>query len=288
MNQKRGDICSKIFRVTDIKEAGLDKFVIDPDGILRYVIVQDYVDSLTAHVTLPHVSNWQNDPQSVSTNFSYAHVYEYLVKRKAVVLRSLDSDTENDSYELPIAEKPLRKGYNFYGSGHIEEIKSNRTGDHCHLWTRVQSSMKDKVYTTKIVFGNTGIILRGHCQCVAGKGGKCNHVAASLFAVLDYLESQKSASCTGQPQKWHLPSRKRKRQTVPTKIGERQVTKHIFGRKKRTKSPLEGYQDYQAIADDQINLDMDGMKSDLDTFGHLTCLHQILETSPSEESEEEE
>ena len=41
--------------------------------------------------------------------------------------------------------------------------------------------------------------LQPECLCVAGRGGKCNHVGAILFALVEFRESQLTTFCTGQP-----------------------------------------------------------------------------------------
>ena len=55
---------------------------------------------------------------------------------------------------------------------------------------------------------------------MVGHGGKCNNVAAILFALVEFRESQMKTSCTGQPQQWHLRSRTSKKRTKPKIIGE--------------------------------------------------------------------
>ncbi len=47
-------------------------------------------------------------------------------------------------------------------------------------------------------------------QCPAGVGGRCRHVAATLFQVLNYIELGLSdipdeKTCTEEMQKWHIP-----------------------------------------------------------------------------------
>ncbi len=47
-------------------------------------------------------------------------------------------------------------------------------------------------------------------QCPAGVAGRCKHVAATLFQLLDYIELGLSdipdeKTCTEEIQKWHIP-----------------------------------------------------------------------------------
>ena len=59
-----------------------------------------------------------------------------------------------------------------------------------HVKASVMASMRDKIYMVSVtVEKNSSLILNAKCQCVAGAGGKCNHVAGVLFALLEYRES---------------------------------------------------------------------------------------------------
>ena len=92
------------------------------------------------------------------------------------------------------------------------------------------ASMKDKIYVVSVTLEkDSSLILAATCQCVAGAGGKCNHVAGVLFALLDYRESMLNKSCTEKPQEWHLPSRKGKQSSKPVKTGIRANNLLYFG-----------------------------------------------------------
>ena len=49
--------------------------------------------------------------------------------------------------------------------------------------------MKKKQYTVYLhLIQATGNVDHAKCQCPAGAGGRCKHVAATLFQLLDYIE----------------------------------------------------------------------------------------------------
>jgi len=97
-----------------------------------------------------------------------------------------------------------------------------------HVKASVMASMRNQVYIVSIVFETeTAFVLSARCQCVAGAGGKCNHVAGVLFALLEYRESMKITSSTDEPQKWHMPSRESKRSLKPTNTGNTKYM-HIY------------------------------------------------------------
>ena len=56
----------------------------------------------------------------------------------------------------------------------------------------------------------TGNVDYAKCQCPAGAGGRCKHVAATLFQLLIFIELGLSdipdeKTCTEEIQKWHIP-----------------------------------------------------------------------------------
>ena len=52
---------------------------------------------------------------------------------------------------------------------------------------------------------NDGRILAAHCDCMAGLGGTCSHVA-SLFWVIDFgVESRESLTVTHTSAYWVMP-----------------------------------------------------------------------------------
>lgn len=175
-------------------------------------------------IPLPLIENWTTNMASIPERFSYGSLVDYLIKRQLTFVHTADSDGEETVTiaSLPVSQKPLRKGFNFFKSGHVSDVKFNKVEDVVHVTATVLSSYKNKSYRTDIVLkSQTGIVLKAKCHCVAGQGGKCNHVAGVLFGLLDFQESMKDApeSCTSREQKWHQPSRKAKKHTKPLKIG---------------------------------------------------------------------
>ena len=105
----------------------------------------------------------------------------------------------------------------------MSEVKFNPVEDVIHVNAEVLSSYKSKSYRTDIVPKKTSCeVLSGKCKCVAGQGGKCNHVAGVLFGLFDFRQTVKDApeSCTSKEQKWHQPCRKAKKMTKALKIGK--------------------------------------------------------------------
>ncbi len=70
--------------------------------------------------------------------------------------------------------------------------------------------MKKKNYVVYVhLIQTTEEVEYAQCQCPAGVGGRCKHVAATLFQLLDYTELGLSdipdeKTCTKEIQKWHI------------------------------------------------------------------------------------
>ena len=46
----------------------------------------------------------------------------------------------------------------------------------------------------------------GHCDCMAGLGEACSHIAAILFTLEANVQARKSLLCTSMPCSWLPPS----------------------------------------------------------------------------------
>lgn len=174
---------------------------------------------------------------------SYRNIWKYLI----------------DDVELKkqlSTEKPIVKGYNFYKSGHVFQIFSKKEQHKHYILSKVLPSMKKgKIYTVKIILGSNGDISNAFCCCPAGVDGRCNHLAATLFALEDKTATEngmvaakvqsrtpENIPCTSKPCKWNVPSRKRKLEPQPVQSVKFQ--KHEYG--KVTKHFAKEYGDVRA------------------------------------------
>ena len=75
----------------------------------------------------------------------------------------------------------------------------------------VAASMKKDKYTVYVhLCQKTGDVLYAKCNCKAGAGGCCKHVAAVLYQLVEYRELNLKTvpddkTCTDVLQKWHVP-----------------------------------------------------------------------------------
>lgn len=136
--------------------------------------------------------------------------------------------------------KPMVKGFNFYKSGHVLSITSHHRNARSYVKSQVLPSMKKtSAYSCYIVIRDNGLICRAFCGCPAGIDGRCNHVAATLFALEEYCKARakqtQDEACTSQACKWNVP-RKRKGDVIS--ISNMKFQKHEYGKVKVEKSPV--------------------------------------------------
>ncbi len=115
------------------------------------------------------------------------------------------------------AFKHTKKGYKLFKAGYPRQlrVKPNvkKGGEAVYFLVRcnVNAEMKKKNYVVYVhLIQTTGEVDYAQCQCPAGVGGRCKHVAATLFQLLDYIELGLSdipdeKTCTEEIQKWHIP-----------------------------------------------------------------------------------
>ena len=79
----------------------------------------------------------------------------------------------------------------------------------------------------------TGDVFAGECNCKAGTGAACSHIAALLFALEDAVEKNLKEfpvemSRTSKPMEWHQPPKK---QVDAVSLKEVDFVKASYGKK---------------------------------------------------------
>ena len=139
-------------------------------------------------------------------------------------------------------EKPIIKGYNFYKSGKVQGIYTKQQEELFYIKSQVKSSydkQDDKhknIYTVKIIMDTNSQVQQAVCPCPSGNDGRCNHPAATLFAMEDGCkksvsttsESEDDLPCTSKPCTWSIP---KKRKQEPSTVQAVKFVKHVYGKK---------------------------------------------------------
>eukprot|EP00794_Sanderia_malayensis_P020962 gene20962-23017_t len=127
-----------------------------------------------------------------------------------------DSSTLPGKSIAPKAHRNKRQGYKLWKEGYVRNVlvKPNIQGRHrlFLVKSKVHVSLKSVFYNVYAYLDqDNGEILYAKCNCKAGQGGCCKHVAALLYTLLDCtsMELKKipdTMTCTQIAQKWHVPS----------------------------------------------------------------------------------
>jgi len=214
-------------RVNDYVKNGLDsKYLCDPDGGINLQRKKAQLGVLES--TAPDVSH-SFPKEGFKTDISgmpkvtFGTIWHYMI------------DGVECKRQISTA-KPLVKGYNFYKSGHVLFISHLAENGKHYIKSQVLPSMKKKaVYACYLVLTSIGNVLRAHCGCPAGVDGRCNHVAATMFALEQYCimrNKMNTESCSSKPCKWNVP-RKRTGSVAP--IAQIKFSKHDYIKKSKQK-----------------------------------------------------
>ena len=104
------------------------------------------------------------------------------------------------------ARKSL-EAYNQFVSGWVKEVKSFVRGPWHVTSSRVRHSQRfsDTPLKSWIISSAAGEVCCAHCDCMAGLGETCTHVAATLFYLEAAARMDERLSCTSQTCQWVIP-----------------------------------------------------------------------------------
>eukprot|EP00112_Aurelia_sp_Birch-Aquarium-sp1_P004784 Seg1542.8 transcript_id=Seg1542.8/GoldUCD/mRNA.D3Y31 product="U3 small nucleolar RNA-associated protein 21" protein_id=Seg1542.8/GoldUCD/D3Y31 len=127
-----------------------------------------------------------------------------------------NANTMPNSGTAPKAYRNKKHGYRLWKEGYVRgvlvkpNIKAKKTL--FIVRAKVHVSMKSCHYDVYVHLDQCdGEVLFAKCNCKAGQGGCCKHVAALLYALLDFInmdakEVPKDLTCTQVGQRWNVPS----------------------------------------------------------------------------------
>ncbi|KAK7485561.1 hypothetical protein BaRGS_00023249 [Batillaria attramentaria] len=161
------------------------------------------------------LTGWNNFPSvAIPKYFNNGHIYHYIVESACVNGQASSPDEIMDVK----TSKPLRRGLDFFKSGHIQDMKDCRRGNFYFCKSTVRASFENKAYDVLVTIGsNTGVVKDGSCDCKASAMGRCSHISGLLQAIADYQSRFGSEACTSKPCEWN---KGRKTLRSPKKLSE--------------------------------------------------------------------
>ncbi|XP_033730700.1 uncharacterized protein LOC117320144 [Pecten maximus] len=179
-------------------------------------------------------NTWTTSLKNVPEKYCHEQLKKYLVESRE---KTFDKDSLR-------AFKSL-KAFKYFKDGYVQKLKTATVKDDAVspdsiflCKAQVMASMARKHYTVfTCISSSSGLVLGGSCECVAGKGEACNHVAAVLFALDDFVSEglnnvPDDVTCTDRLKQWNKPS---ERVVQAKTVADIKVHKPKFGSKERPK-----------------------------------------------------
>lgn len=130
-------------------------------------------------------------------------------------------------------EKHRLAGYQMFKCDKVQHVATRKIGSFFEIKSVVGASYSKVLYKPFVSMDLSGNIYKASCTCKAGALGKCKHVAATLYQLNDYketnvLEIPAAVACTEQPRKWGV--KKGKAPVISKSFSELVFVKHTPGK----------------------------------------------------------
>ena len=109
-----------VYRVKELQRNGLSKFIFDPDRESAMKILQAHIANAKDFAD-PLIGGCVETMDILPIPYSYTSIVEYLIKRQVSMIDA-SGKALSAPVLLPIADKPLVKGHNFFASGNVGEV----------------------------------------------------------------------------------------------------------------------------------------------------------------------
>ena len=189
------------------------------------VIVDKFIKSKLSFVPTVPVSGWRTfQSQDIPVLFNYSHIYYYALESiKTVVTESGHQDDEDEEGLGHMTAKPLKNGRKYVDSGFVHDMMDTKTEEHyllkAHVWPSMRNELPHNVLI--ILSVSSGAVIHASCDpCKVSALGRCSHVVAVLFSLLDHVNEQGptiSTPCTSKECSWN---KGKKRDKNPERLSE--------------------------------------------------------------------
>ncbi|XP_070549026.1 uncharacterized protein [Ptychodera flava] len=195
-------------------------------------------------------SCWTTDIRGVPP-VSFEQVKYYLI----------ESNEKTFDKEALRAYKAM-KAYKLWDGGHVHSLQLHYLKNISKKFMFVKGCVNasedtHKTYTVHITIASDGCIYGGSCQCVAGLGEACSHIAAMLFALEDfvangYKDLENGPATTEVLCKWIA---KKDSKVIPKPLSEIDVYKPEHGKEVKRDSSTQRQHDGRAVWQRQVDYD---------------------------------
>ena len=217
--------CLSNGRVHDYIRNGLESELLDPDGDVNVERKRREMVNAggSGSVDLDLTVSFPNDGWTTSLkklpDVRFQSIYQHFMEKSLVVAARMslasvgdDSDASSDT-ELFSTFKGIDKGYDFFRSGHVQQIEMVEGEEFSFVRCNVLPSMKKCApCKTKVCLLPNGMVKMALCTCTAGLSGCCNHVAALLYALEEFVRfglRDEEESPTSRLCRWNRPRLKK-------------------------------------------------------------------------------
>ncbi|PFX15417.1 hypothetical protein AWC38_SpisGene20362 [Stylophora pistillata] len=180
---------------------------------------------------------WRVFPsQNIPLLFNYGHVHYYPLES---IQNVADHPEDKEDGLGHMTDKPLKNGRKYVDSGFVHDMMDTVNGDHylvrAHVWPSMRAELPHNVVVVLSV--NSGAVLHASCDpCRASSLGRCSHVVAVLFCILDHVQKHGTmlkTPCTSQECSWN---KGKKRNKNPRRVSD---ATYPSKRSKQTLSVIE-------------------------------------------------
>lgn len=141
-------------------------------------------------VSLPDIPSkgWRDFPSyNIPQLFNYGHIHYYVLES----IRKVNASEDDDEGLGHMTDKPLKNGRKYVDSGFVHDLMDTVTAEHylvrAHVWPSMRGDLPHNVVV--VLSLNSGAVIHASCEpCRVSSLGRCSHVVAVLFTVLDHTQ----------------------------------------------------------------------------------------------------
>ena len=142
---------------------------------------------------------------------------------RTVVVDHNQNNGEDDQGFGHMTDKPLKNGRKYVDSGFVHDLMDEKTNEfyllRAHVWPSMKSDLPHNVLIVLSVV--SGAFMHASCEpCKVSALGRCSHVVAVLFTLLDHVEKNGPTISTPVTSKECVWNKGKKRDKNPQRLSD--------------------------------------------------------------------